>query len=157
MKKNPKVSKFDVLMLLMVFLTVFLSSCDKKENITNPIGNHTISITNYGSISNPQDPNGVGPKQFTSLTLTPTDSSSNTVTYNFVSNPDNTTISIEVNIPKSTLYRIVIYTADGHFIFWNSIAMAPGGKTTIILLANTNGFIDNSRCNGIPPDGSNIR
>jgi len=153
--KSPKILGLVELTALMISFLVFLSSCG-KENSTSPVENHTIYISNEGSSSNPQDPNGVTAKQFTSLKLTPTDSSSESVTYNFVSNPG-TTISVKVNVPKINQYTIVVYTADGQFIFWNSIAMAPDGTTTITLMANSNGFTDNSRCNGIPPDGSNIR
>jgi len=148
--KSPKILGLVELTALMISLVVFLSSCG-KENSTSPVENHTIYISNEGT----SNPYGVHAKQFTSLKLTPTDSSSESVTYNFVSNPG-TTISVKVKVPTIKQYKIVVYTAEGQFIFWNSIAMAPDGTTTIKLLANSNGFTDNSRCNGIPPDGSNI-
>ena len=151
-----KFLKKNALTAFAIFVVVLLGSCN-KENNSSAEGNHTIYITNNGSSTNPLDTNGVGPKQFTSLKLIPKDSTMTTVTFSFVSNPG-TTISLKANIPAvTTMFKIVVYTAEGQFIFWNSVAMIAGGTTTISLQANSNGFTDNSLCNGIPPDGSNIK
>jgi len=148
--KSPKILGLVELTALMISLVVFLSSCG-IENSTSPVENHTIYISNEGTVA----AGDVNAKQFTSLKLTPTDSSSESVIYNFVSNP-HTTISFKVKVPTIKQYKIVVYTAEGQFIFWNSIAMDPDGTTTIKLVGNHNGYTEYSRCNGIPPDGSNI-
>ncbi|MDP4292530.1 MAG: hypothetical protein Q8908_15735 [Bacteroidota bacterium] len=149
MKKSSTLVGLVVLTVFTVALVVVIGSCTKTGN--TPSGNHTIDINNSGSNNTI-----CNPKQFTSLTLTPVDGSSAAVTYNFVSNPLAGDVLLKVNIAANKVYKIVVFAANGKSIWWNSVAMAVNGNTNIGLYTNTNGYSDNSYCNSIHCDGTNI-
>jgi hypothetical protein len=140
MKKSLFISAMAIL-LISIF-----SSCKKENNEVS--ATTTITITNSGNNTY----NGIS-HQFTSLELTPTDGSSTTKTYSFVSTRG-ATISVGVNLPKSGSYKIKVFANNSAgYIQWNSIAMEIGSTTAMNLYCPGNmSYKDGSTAAGIAPD-----
>jgi hypothetical protein len=130
---------------------LLLGSC-KKENNSSPATNHVINIENQGTLGPP-----CVAKQFTSLTLTPTDGSSAAVTYTYVANASCcTSTPVNVTLPKTTTFKLEVFSSSGQKIWWNNMAMAVSGTTRVILVGNGGNFTLSSSCNFIPADGSTL-
>jgi len=139
------------ILLVVTVCIAGITSCNKDTDDTPALTattNHTVTIN-----SNPMG----DPVQFTSLKITPVDNSSPSVISNFVLNP-NTEISVKINLPKTTSYKIEVISPSGINVFWNSIAMDANNGNTIIHLGSIgqSGYTDycaNSQCCFFPPDG----
>lgn len=143
---------------IIVFFNAFLciallsTGCSTDDSVSSPTTNATITIQNVG------DGNGNLTKnyQFTSLTLTPTDNSSSATTYTFVASVGKTT-SVEVKLPKTGSYKIIVYADNtAKYIWWNSIAMVPESTTAIYLICLNSTYIGQSTGAGINPSGSTL-
>lgn len=141
-------SKKMVWLLAFVMISVFsFSGCGTNESKTN----HTIIINNAGS-----NTIECSARQFTLITVEPTDSSSSELKYTFVSNP-NTTISVGIKIPKTGFYKLTFSLYEGGpSIWWDSIALQTGSTTDVVLSTNNVGFYDNSYVAGIRSSGNDI-
>lgn len=139
--------KTSLSIITVITVCVLLLSCEKDETTkTNTI----IEISNDGN-NTYNEPD----YQFTSLELTPTDNSSSTKSYSFVSTI-HSKITISVKLPKNGSYKIKINANDNvGYLQWNSIAMEIGGKTNIYLYCPGNlSYKDGSTAAGIAPDTS---
>ncbi|MCX6221939.1 MAG: hypothetical protein NTZ69_13245 [Bacteroidia bacterium] len=136
--------------VLGIILITIISSCGsgtvpKDDTSTS---NATIQIANSGNGSS----SIAISLQFITIELTPTDGSSMTKAYSFVSTKG-TSISVAVNLPKASSYKIRIYANDSvGFIQWNSIAMAIGGTTAVDLYSYGDSYKNGSKAAGLPAD-----
>lgn len=146
MNRFIKLQGFGILMAL----ALIVSACGGGGGGGDSAGastNHTVTIANNGS-NTTQLPS----EQFTYMVITPTDHSSAAISASFVSSPE-TTISVDITIPKTTTYRVEIFTVQGgSSLSWSSIAMAVGGTTSCTISRNNMGYHDNTYMAGIQPD-----
>lgn len=139
-----------LLNLLIISLLILANSC-KKDDVTDPpstLPNYKISINNLTNFP---------ARQFTYITLTPTEAGGTEQAYEFVCDP-NKTIDVNFYISKITFYKVRIYIQkNGQSVWWNSVAFEPN-KTSLIQLLNSSGnFLDNSNLNSLKPDGCDIQ
>lgn len=111
--------------------------------------NHVITIENAGT-------NTVQcvARQFTRLTLTPSGGGTST-SYDFVCSPQ-TSVTVPVTLPQTGTYTLRIATQTGAAIWWDDLAMAVGGTTSVALSTNNVGFFDNSYAAGLRSTGNDI-
>ena len=130
-------TKLKLLALSIMLTSIFTSSCEKDSNATSE-SNHTITIFS-------QDANN--PVQFSYLTITPTDNSSDAIQKDFVLNPGNT-LSLKVKLHKTSTYLIEV-GGPSQTILWASIMMDSNNGTTKVDLIKTQNYCLNSRCSSI--------
>lgn len=120
---------------LIAVLLALLVNCKKDEpniNIT-PVPNHEIRIFNRSGTQ------GVA-KQFTYLTLTPTEAGESEVPLEFVCNPQSD-VFLKIYLSKITFFKVKLSLyKNGPSIWWNSIAFAPDGISSINIQNNASGF-----------------
>jgi hypothetical protein len=149
MKSKIKRFGWSALSMFYVTLIALCSSCLKQDkSLINH--SHNITISNGGSSSV-----RCGALQFSSITVAPTDGSSPTVTYPFISNP-RTYTTVRVSLPETTTYTLQVFTPSGNSMWWDSIEMETGGNSVIYIATTEQGFSATSNCNGISPSGNNL-
>ncbi|HET8733881.1 MAG TPA: hypothetical protein VFM45_08925 [Anaeromyxobacteraceae bacterium] len=112
-------------------------------------GNHVVTIQNDGT-------NTVQcvARQFTRLTLTPSAGGAARA-YDFVCSPY-ASVEVHVTLPETGTYRLRLETPAGAGIWWDGLAMAVGGTTTVAVSTNNVGFYDNSYAAGLRSTGNDI-
>lgn len=123
---------------------------DTDLDTAPPAPNHKVEIFNYsGNI------NRDCAQQLQQLVLTP-DGNGAPIVRTFISNPGDESVEW-VYIPEIADYRIeVVERPGGESIWWDGLALGPGGTTTIFVEGINTGFTENSRCNSIVPTGSTL-
>lgn len=115
-----------------------------------PAPNHKLQLYNYSG-----NLNRACAKQLQQLVLTP-EGDGAPIVRSFLSNPGDESIEW-VYISEIEDYRIeVVESPGGESIWWDGMALAPGGTTTIFVEGINTGFTENSRCNTIFPTGSTL-
>lgn len=133
--------------LLAVVAGAWLVACGTASDA--PATNHTVNIQNFGS-----NTSTCTARQFTRLRLTPSGGGA-AAQYDFVISP-NTGLAVQVQLPQSGLYELMVFTSGGQSIFWTDLAMAVGGLTQVSLSTNNVGFFDNSYAAGLHSSGNDI-
>lgn len=141
-----KIITFLIFILTMLFLFV---GCDLFDTTkTNDSSEKT------GQVFTIYQNTFYAPKQLTQIQVTPV-IGGETLYADFVCN-DQQEVKVEVNIPESGLYKIVVFSSDGQSIWWNSIALELYGETYIYIQCSGKPIEYHGTCGGIPEDGTDM-
>ena len=146
----------NLIFLTSIFIFLFLSGCKSDDNVTQqqPQTNHSLFMYNQ-----PMTPPYCMGLQFIKIIITPVDGSFPSQTYSFVLNPSEKLEDFGVYVKTTYQFKIEVFEPNGGCIWWNSMAMTPGGRTTIRLYGSgqLGSYCDGSTCNNtFPPDGCTL-
>ena len=129
----------------LALLLLFLAACSGNPNGGTAPPQHTFTVRNNTSAAH---------KQLTRIKVTPVNGGA-TLTATFVCNYGETK-SVPVAIPRTGNYTVRTYSSDGQSMWWDSVALALPGSSTLDVFAAGYPVRFSGTCAGIPNDGTTM-